>query len=690
MHANPTIRIVSTTRCKRILRPPGWIDCCVALWCGLSLAGSGLSRADQTLTIDGKLEGRRFDGIGAVSGGGATSRLLIEYPEPQRSQILDYLFKPDFGAALQVLYVEVGSDKNGTQGSEPSHARTREEFANPKPEYYNRGYEWWLMQEARKRNPDIRFDVTAWDAPDWVGSNGNGGFWSQDMCDYYVQWIKAAKTYHGLDVNFSGCRNERGTNLPWVKLYRKTLDKAGLQNVTIHGFDNWRPENKWLFAKDLATDPELNAAVGIISNHTTWKGAPEGISPAPDYVLNSGKPVWDTEEHVYQDGYSSAINKVRACNENYIDNKVSSTVFWHLVTSFYKIEGWYGKHAMAIADSPWSGSYTIMPELWGHAHTCQFTRIGWKFLDGGGSGYFKDGGSYVTYKSTNGSDYTIVIETKNAKADQAVAFQITGGLATGKVSVWMSDVKALFQKQADITPQNDAIPVTLKPGAIYTLTTTTGQQMGTHPVAPAAKPFPFPYHENYDHYRKTAVLPYYHSDIHGVFEVAARPDGKGQCVQAVIPFRNTKTPLDGFTVLGDAAWKDYQVSVDVAPADSGAAALLGRVSGTRGKAAKGYILKLSKDGTWTLLAAAEILASGQTKPADQPWQNLKLIFEGASIKALINGTQMASVTHDVFPDGMVGLGTFMSSPCFDNLIVNEVNGTAPAPTVFFQDTMDNK
>ena len=46
-----------------------------------------------------------FDGIGAISGGGATSRLLVNYPEPQRSEVLDYLFKPNFGASLQIFKV---------------------------------------------------------------------------------------------------------------------------------------------------------------------------------------------------------------------------------------------------------------------------------------------------------------------------------------------------------------------------------------------------------------------------------------------------------------------------------------------------------------------------------------------------------------------------------------------------------
>jgi hypothetical protein len=50
----------------------------------------------ELITIDGTSSGRTFDGVGALSAG-ASSRLLIDYPEPQRSQILDYLFKPNYG-----------------------------------------------------------------------------------------------------------------------------------------------------------------------------------------------------------------------------------------------------------------------------------------------------------------------------------------------------------------------------------------------------------------------------------------------------------------------------------------------------------------------------------------------------------------------------------------------------------------
>lgn len=30
-----------------------------------------------------------------------------------------------------------------------------------------RGYEWWLMAEAKERNPEIAFYGLAWGAPGW-------------------------------------------------------------------------------------------------------------------------------------------------------------------------------------------------------------------------------------------------------------------------------------------------------------------------------------------------------------------------------------------------------------------------------------------------------------------------------------------------------------------------------------------
>lgn len=101
--------------------------------------------------------GRRYDGLGGLSGGGATSAYLMAYPPKQRSDILDALFLPGGPASLSILKVEVrcqrsrhrtiltcsadaplpvvgahtveqiGSDDETTNGCEASHQRTPEE-----------------------------------------------------------------------------------------------------------------------------------------------------------------------------------------------------------------------------------------------------------------------------------------------------------------------------------------------------------------------------------------------------------------------------------------------------------------------------------------------------------------------------------------------------------------------------------
>jgi hypothetical protein len=110
------------------------------------------------IVLDDRNAGRRFDGHGGLSAG-ASSRLLFDYPEPQRSQILDLLWLPNHGAALHICKVEIGGDVQSTDGTEASHQHTRFDDA---PERFFRGYEWWLMVEAKKRNPDVITYVLSW------------------------------------------------------------------------------------------------------------------------------------------------------------------------------------------------------------------------------------------------------------------------------------------------------------------------------------------------------------------------------------------------------------------------------------------------------------------------------------------------------------------------------------------------
>src|ERR1700722_4586661 len=103
-------------------RITGYVFAAVSLVLACVVAATPQARATSTPTITayGASSGLTFGGIGAISGGGGNSRLLTDYPAAQQQQILDYLFKPDYGASLQILKGEIGGDTNSTDGSESS------------------------------------------------------------------------------------------------------------------------------------------------------------------------------------------------------------------------------------------------------------------------------------------------------------------------------------------------------------------------------------------------------------------------------------------------------------------------------------------------------------------------------------------------------------------------------------------
>jgi galactosylceramidase len=667
----------------------------------------------QTVVLRGDAGGKRFDGIGIVDGGGATSVLLKDYPEPQRSQILDMVYKPKFGASVSALLVEIPGDGNSTQGSMPSHMHTRNDLD------YRRGYMWWILREAKKRNPQLSLDGTGWSAPAWVG---NGNFWSQDGADYYIKWLQGLRTVYGLEFDAIGCRNEKGTSYDFAEKLRATLDRNGFSRVKLHCFDNWQPD-KFDFVKDMFTDDKLRHAVDILSAHTLVTIPAEKAAKVREMAARLNKPIWNTEEHVYKSGFDDEISIVEAFNENFIRIGATKVVDWYDIGALYPVEPYSETPPMLLAHSPWSGNYQVREALWGYAHYGQFTAIGWQYLDGG-SGELAGGGDFVTLKSpgTSHSDYSVILQTKGAKATQQIRFQTGGGLSAKPLCVWMSNAKEQFIRQPDMQPVNGAFVMTLQPDSIYSISTTTGQQKGTFDSIPAAKPFPLPYYETFEEYaapKQWGELPRSTADIAGSFELAERPDGKGKSLHQVVPVpANAWAPeWQPYTILGDDHWTDYEVSADVYlnPADS--AAVMGRINDVGsgyGSIPKGYFLRLSDDGQCTLVVVRGAKSAAPIGDAEQQallrarkdyneggekelgtvqlpgigpktWHRLMLRFDGTTITGFVDGKIVLNATDTLYGHGMAGLlagavKTRASTPYFDNLLIEKRYDSMPVPT----------
>ncbi|WP_407642848.1 hypothetical protein [Actinacidiphila yanglinensis] len=216
-------------------------------------------------------------------------------------------------------------------------------------------------------------------------------------------------------------------------------------------------------------------------------------------------------------------------------------------------------------------------------------------------------------------------------------------------------------------------------------------------AAPASRPMPLPYREDFDGYRSGAT-PRYVSDMEGAFQVepcaagprgAAGNGGTGKCLRQMIgqqPIQWARVPSP-LTLVGDATWADYTASVEARIAPGSASTLLGRVSGQlnnvgtgRITAWEGYSLRLADSGAWSLQVldpdrTTRVLASGTLDGTFAgSWAHLQLSFSGARITARVNGSVLAEVEDATYARGQVGLetSTYSTAAQFDALSATAV------------------
>jgi hypothetical protein len=523
---------------------------------------------------------------------------------------------------------------------------------------FHRGYEWWLMVEAKKRNPHILLDTLAWGAPAWVG---NGNYYTQDMADYVAKFIQGAKTEYGLNIDYTGIWNERTYNADWIKLLRKTLDKNGLNSVKISAPDNF----DWSIVNAMQKDPELNSAVYAIGEHYM-------NSQTTQAAKDCEKPLWSSEDsggHSRGD-WSEAVGTARLLNRNYILGKMTKTEIWSPITSYYSILP-APNSGLMNADTPWSGHYEVPPTVWAVAQTTQFAQPGWRYLDGGGNAILDGIGSYVTFISPDHKDYSVVLETTDAHEPHTLTFTLTGGLSEGVIHVWRTNYKKQFIHTQNIKPINGSFSITVEGQSIYSLTTTTGQKKGVTSI-PQDHSMPDPYLENFDNY-PVGGMPRYFTDQAGIFEVAKRADGGGNILRQIMSGKGIEWmgEYEPISLMGDERWTDCDVSVDALIEKSGSVSLYGHImqmdwSGMP----EADWLTVTDSGKWELHAGKNIIASGSAPFSADTWRNLRLKFIGYSIIVFIDGKQVGQAQDDSHSFGLAGIGSGWNTAQFDNFRIS--------------------
>jgi hypothetical protein len=661
------------------------------------------------ITVNGDGGGRVYDGVGAILGGGGNARYLEDYPAAQRTQILDYLFKPGYGASLQLLKLEIGGDANSSDGSEPSVEHTRGHVN------CNAGYEMAIARQAVAIDPGLKLYGLQWGAPAWVGSR----FSNADI-PYLLTWLGCA-TQNGLTISYLGGFDERdnGKEGAWFHRLRLALNAGGYSNVQIvagdqggAGIRNW----------EYASNPD----VAILGAHNNC-GYPTGVAGANTTCMvsaaarASGKPLWGNElgrmDAGVQQGCvvpcASAMD--RAFVREYIDARVTAAMEWPAIDSMPAVVLPYENRGLVTADQPWSGSYQVNAMTWAIAQITQFiwppnagNPRGWRYINSA-CGFLQGNrinGSYITLVRGSGNEWSTIIETTaGVTQPQQASFTVTGGngLAGKTVHVWSSNFNPTttspaqwFVQQPNITPVNGKFTLTIQPGYVYSLTTTTGQGKGTATGPPAA-PLQLPYSNNLSAGADGEATMLAAED--GAFELAPcdTPDGSTTCTKQTavgkpVLWDPGVTGRHPYAIIG-SNWSNYVVSVDAMVPRAGSAGLLGRyhaVSAPQGTF-DGYIFDVNTDGTFTLKVshggAAVYTESGQRQvtpprivtlargPASfQPgtWHTLSLSLSGSTITAELDGTVLASLSDSSFTRGLPGIEVGGWYPAyFSNLNVTE-------------------
>jgi len=639
---------------------------------------------------DGPGLGRQFFGIGGLSGGGATSKLLVNYPEKLRDQILDYLFKPNFGAALQMLKVEIGGDIQSTDGTEASHMHNKWE------ENYQRGYEWWLMKEAKKRNSNIKLYGLPWGFPGWIGEGTNNPYVNNTQtADYVVRWVNAAKQVHGLTIDYLGLHNEGSWTPGYAKELRRVLDVRGFSHTRILAADgcgySWSPATKRM------QDPEFAKAVDFVGAHYTGSYS----SPA---AKASGVPLWSSEDwSTFNDEVGGGC-WARLLNQNYVNGLMTSTISWNLIASYYENLPYYRTGLMTAAE-PWSGYYEVNTPIWVTAHTTQFTEPGWFYLKhGSGVGRLPLGGSYVAFTAQNYSPYgkkglTIVFETMTRNHSickrphlpdykvetQQITVVLKGMFASLKeLMVWKSVIgfdgaaSRMFIQQDNVTVTDGKVTVGLGLDEVLTLTTVNTGFKGQYPDPPASKSFVLPYSDDFEGYNLYEE-PYNLAQQTGSFEVLSASNNKfirQMVLEEPVHWCAADTAMRAINVIG-TNWTSVFVEVDfnISPINGSTGAFIAARVDTGGcganKAQGVYLFALPDKYilSYALNRTSSVITQGPLSFKAGEWHKLSLFVQKDNVQGAFDGKGIINMTVTKGPTaGFAAIGTDSYGLAdFDNL-----------------------
>ncbi len=674
------------------------------------------------VTIDGNTvntdEGTVYRGLGVVTGNNS-SRLLMDYKTENPDaywEIMNLLFKKDYGAGLTHVKIEFGTDVNSSSGTEPSIMRSADEEAD-----VTRGAGFMFAADALSINPDITVDLLRWGEPKWVTDAFSESTEAGHAARY--KWYKAAidKAYDTYGMKFthiSADANEASKiDTEWIiyfanALKNETDERYDYGEIKIVASDE---VGSWKISKAMMENEELRNAVDILGEHyNTWAD-----KNAKTLNIEYGKEIWYTEgvastniARLAVNSNGSGINGTNGaldvCNRiinGYYNGRMTMYEYQPAVAAYYSGAKYFPK-SLLNAQTPWSGYYEADCGIWTSAHFTMFIENGWRYIDSACYGDGKEAhaisettNNYMTVTDTETGDYTIVIcndseEQRNytftlenmTKADAPIYIWETRGPDNGQAY----DTN-YFKHIGTYKPAENKFSIEVKPYSIVTITTldktadTSVDKCSYEDI-----PLDINYSDNFEYSDEflsaRGYAPLYTTDYGGAFEVA-EVDGNKVLMQMINAdnkptdwrFRGTPYPI---TSLGDDRWSNYNAEIDFRLVDDsdrnyvsfGVRYLLAELD--TNNAENGYSLKITPEGKWNLRKNTKSVADGVIENFNSSeWHTIKITANCQNITVYLDGNELTSYLDEsgYAHSGRIMIGSSLYNNLFDNLKVSPID-----------------
>ncbi|MBE6902716.1 MAG: glycosyl hydrolase family 59, partial [Ruminococcaceae bacterium] len=396
-----------------------------------------------------------YRGLGVITGNNS-SRLLMDYkavnPKAYR-EIMQLLFKPDYGAGLTHVKIELGSDVNSSSGTEPCIMRSEDEAAD-----VTRGAGFMFAADALSINPDITVDLLRWGEPKWV----TDAFKDSTAAGYAARykWYKAAlnsayDTYGIKFTHISADANEaERVDAEWIIYLSDALKNESDQRYDYSAIKIIASDEigSWNISKEMLENERLRNAVDILGEHYNTR------SDDNAKMLNSeyGKEIWYSEGiastnlarlSVNSDGIgiSGTNGALDVCNRiinGYYNGRMTMYEYQPAVAAYYSGAKYFPK-SLINAQTPWSGHYEADSGIWTSAHFTWFIKNGWRYVDSACYGDGKEAHSisettdnYMTATDPETGDYSIVICNDSDKSRNYTFVLENMNKADAPVHIW--------------------------------------------------------------------------------------------------------------------------------------------------------------------------------------------------------------------------------------------------------------